>query len=92
MSENVLRLHKSAPADDVVSTLRRVADEIEAGEIEWPVTTAVLVLGHTDAEVPDGDDRVQQIYWQTYGMGSRTDVFTVRGVLATVLNSWSDDD
>ena len=90
----VVALHKPKPCDDVVSGLRGLADRIERGEIDWPVTTAVVVLGHTDAERPAGEDGVslQQNHWDTYGYGPRTDSFTVRGLLATVIhNDWGSD-
>lgn len=94
MAENVIRLHQDKPCQNVPATLRRIADEIEANEHgDWPVTTCIVVLGHTDAEVPmeDGSLR-QQNYWHTYGAGPRNDVFTVRGLMMTALNRWSDDD
>lgn len=89
----VVQLHKERPCNDVAATLRRVADRIEAGEHgDWPVTTCVIVIGHTDAEVP-GDDGIimQQNYWDTYGAGPRCDAFTVRGLLQTVLGRWGWD-
>lgn len=95
MSEtpNIIRLHKPQPCADVVATLRRVADTIEAGEHgDWPVTTAIVVLGHSDAEVPDGDDRLQRNYWTTYGAGPRADSFTMRGLLSSVMVRWTQDD
>lgn len=90
---SVLQLHKPAPCEDVVSTLRRIADDIEAGKHgDWPVTTAVVVLGHSDAETNDGDNRLQRSYWDTYGAGPRCDSFTVRGLLATVISRWNKDE
>ena len=89
----VLQLHKPAPCEDVVSTLRRIADDIEAGDHgDWPVSTAVVVLGHSDAEFNNGTDRIQQSYWTTYGAGPRADSFTVRGLLSTVISRWSHDE
>lgn len=71
--------------------LRKTADSIEAGEIDFPVTTAVLVLGHTDSERPEGGQLLQESFWQTFGFGPRTDSFTVRGLLNTVLTQWGHD-
>lgn len=83
----ILALHKSKPADDVTSSLRRLADIIESGEIEWPVTTCIVLLAHADAEIPSGDHELgQRSYWKMYGYGPRCDTFTVRGVIATALN------
>lgn len=88
----VLTLHKPAPADDIVRTLRLIADDIEAGKVEWPVTTAVLILGHTGVDRPEGDDeRWQEMFWRTYGVGPRSDAFTVRGLLATAIHHWGHD-
>lgn len=87
---SVVALHKPRPCEEVPATLRRIADEIDSGEYDWPITTAVLILGHTDAELPNGDgDLTQRNYWETYGMGPRADVFTVRGLLMPVLARWS---
>ena len=89
---NIISLIQPKSADDVVKALRKVADEIEAGDVEFPVTTCCVVLGHTDAEVTMGDgDLGQSIFWRTYGMGPRGDAFTIRGLLATVLNRWGHD-
>jgi hypothetical protein len=89
----ILQLHKPRPVDDVPETLRRIADEIEAGEVEWPVTTAIVVLGHTDAEVPvDGGALMQQNYWTSYAAGPRVDSFTCKGLLTSVLNRWNHGD
>lgn len=89
MTASVIQLHETPPCADAAATLRRIADDIEAGEHgDWPVTTAVLVIGHTDAEVPEGDVRVQRSYWHTYGAGPRCDVYTVRGLLMTAITRW----
>lgn len=94
MSENILQLHQPKPCNDVASSLRRLADQIEAGEHgDWPVTTCIVVLGHTDAEYPASDGMlVQSNHWGTYGFGPRTDIFTTRGLLATAIRNWGDDD
>lgn len=89
---SVVQLHKPHAVNDVTATLRRIADQIEAGEHgDWPVTTCVVLLGHTDGEVPQGEALVQQTYWSTYGAGPRTDIFTVRGLLASAINRWGHD-
>jgi hypothetical protein len=90
---NVVQLHQPKPLSDVVATLRRIADEIEAGEHgDWPVTTCVVVIGHSDSEVPVGDDTVNHRYfWQSYGIGPRHDVFTCKGLLAQALHKWGHD-
>lgn len=85
----VVQLHQPRAIDDVPATLRRIADEIEAGELDWPVTTAVVLLGHTDSERPASDGvLMQNNYWSTYGAGPRCDTFTVRGLMATALREW----
>lgn len=93
MTDNIIQLHQARPnADDVVKALRSIADEIEAGQLGFPATTAVLVIGHTDPEIACGDgDRGQNLYWSTFGMGPRNDTFTVRGLLMTALNRWGHD-
>lgn len=86
----VVALHKEKPCSDVTATLRRIADEIEAGDIPWPVTTAIVVLAHRD-EKPTGESSfLEHEQWQTYGFGPRCDTFTCRGVLATVIHRGFD--
>ena len=89
----VLQLHKPIPADDVVGGLRGLADSIEKGEIEWPVTTCVVCLGHTGSlSNPDTSGYVWQgVHWRTHGYGPRVDNFTVRGLLSTVIARWDDE-
>lgn len=83
---SVVALRQEKPCAEVSATLRRIADEIETGVIEWPVTTAVLVLAHRD-EKPAGESTfVEHEQWRTYGFGPRCDTFTCRGVLATVIH------
>jgi hypothetical protein len=79
--------------NDVVETLRRIADEIDACEHgDWPVTTCVVVIGHSDSEVPRGEEEViHSYYWQSYGFGPRHDNFTCRGLLGTALQKWGHD-
>jgi hypothetical protein len=88
---SIVALHKPKPCEDVVATLRRIADDIENDEVGWPVTTAVLVLGHTEAEVSVGGDLVQENHWETFGAGPRCDAYTVRGLLLTAATRWAND-
>jgi hypothetical protein len=89
----VVQLHQPKPCEDVVTTLRRIADQVEAGELGWPVTTAVLICGHTDSEVPMDDGALaEQAYWTTYAMGPRTSSFTVRGLVTSAMRRWNHDD
>lgn len=94
MSDNVVALRQARPCSNIPATLRRIADEIEADELGWPVTTAVLILGHTDAETstaPDGSYG-EQNYWTTFAAGPRTSTFTVRGLVASAMRNWNHDD
>ena len=90
----VVKLHQERPCSDVVFALRDIAKQIEDGEIEWPVTTAVLLLGHTGSEKPGGEEGEysEEMHWQSYGFGPRRDVFTCRGLMATCLNRWNHND
>jgi len=90
----VLQLHKPKPADDVVDGLRKLADSIEAGDIDWPVTTAIVVLGHTGSDSnPDENGHTwQSVHWRTHGYGPRTDNFTVRGLLMTAVTKWDNEE
>lgn len=90
LTSNVIELRSGIPDDDIAATLRRYADHIEVGDISFPVTTAILVLGHSETRnVSDGLEQTQ--FWETVPMGPRVDGFTVRGLLATVMNRWRDD-
>lgn len=90
---SVVSLHRDHPANDVVGSLRRLADEIEAGEHgDWPVTTCVVMLGHTDGERPVEDEQIEQrAYWDTRCFGIRSGVFTVRGLIASVMRKWGSE-
>lgn len=77
----IVKLHETFPAQDIPATLRRIADRIEAGEYGL-MTTAALCLGHT-SEKPDGEARFQRERYELFGIGPRTDMFTVRGLLLT---------
>ena len=90
----VLQLHKPKPCGDVVDGLRKLADQIETGDPDWPVTTCVVCLGHTGSET-NPDERgftYQAVRWRTHGYGPRTDNFTVRGLLATIGNRWDNEE
>lgn len=90
----ILQLHKPKPCDNVVDGLRRLVDEIEAGEFDWPVTTCIVALGHTGAEsAPDSDGLCyQEANWQTRGYGPRTDRFTSIGLLSTIITDWNSPE
>ena len=89
---SVVSLHQPKPLDNVADSLRRLADLLEAGEHgDWPVTSCVVLIGHTDAEIPSDGMHLQACYWQTYGYGPRTDTFTIRGLLATALRKWESE-
>lgn len=90
---SVVSLHQAKPFENVVESLRLLANRIEQGEVDWPVTTCVVIIGHTDSEIPDKETRMhyQQSYWETYGYGPRSDTFTVRGLLASALKNWEHE-
>ena len=90
---SVVQLHQERPCNDVSATLRRIADKIEAGEHgEWPVTTCIVLIGHTDSDIPmDKSVLCPRNHWSTYAAGPRADVFTVRGLLATCSKEWGQD-
>ena len=85
MMENVVSLAAARPDfEDVVATLRSIADDLEKGEIEMPVTTAVLLLGSTSQrKCEQCEDFEVGSSHIVYAMGPRTDPFTVRGLLTT---------
>lgn len=79
---NVVAIQKPFAPDDIPQTLRRIADEIEAGEHGlW--TTCLVVLGHTEASIADSGDKLQRDDYELFGCGPRCDIFTTRGLLLT---------
>lgn len=84
MSEDgkIVALHKPFEPDDISSTLRRIADEFEAGEYGL-MTTCLVVMGHTGDRPGDGAKLISERH-ELFGCGPRCDMFTVRGLLLTV--------
>jgi hypothetical protein len=79
---NVVPVTKpAATADDVVAGLRRIADQVEAGDFDL-VTSCAVVLGHTEEKPGDKPGFTvvgEQV--DVFGLGPRHDPFTVRGLL-----------
>jgi hypothetical protein len=79
---NVIELNKPAgTANDIVAGLRRIADDIEAGEYQL-MTSCAVVIGHTSERPGDkpGFTMLQERV-EVFGIGPRHDPFTVRGLL-----------
>lgn len=86
----VVSLKQRAPdANDVVKGLRNIADSIETGEIDFPISTAVVILGHTQILPSDEDVIATRAYWDTFALGPRCDEFTVRGLITTSAQEFS---
>ena len=83
MSEDpkVVQLHKPFAPDDMVDGLRKLADQIEAGEYGLR-TTCLVVLGHT-ADKPGESSKEEEVEYDVFGYGPRCDTFTTRGLLLT---------
>jgi hypothetical protein len=79
---NITPIRKPFAPDEIPATLRRIADDIEAGEFGLR-TTCVVVLGHTDERLMDNGDKLQSDDFDVFGAGPRCDTFTVRGLLLT---------
>lgn len=78
----IVALHKPFAPDDIPATLRRIADEIEAGE-HGLKTTCLVVLGHTEERPLEDGDKLQSDEFTVFGCGPRCDAFTTRGLLLT---------
>lgn len=74
-------LHPERNADDIVTALRAIANDIEAG-VHGLCTTAVVVIGHTNSR-PAEDGELVSYHHEVFGAGPRHDPFTVRGLLFT---------
>ena len=80
---SVTPIAKPFAPDEIPATLRRIADDLEAGKFGL-MTTCVVALGHTSDRPMDNGDRLQQERHELFGCGPRCDAFTVRGLLLTV--------
>jgi hypothetical protein len=80
---NIVSIAKPFAPDDIPSTLRRIADEIEADKYGLS-TTCLVVLGHTEGAVVESGDKMQRERYELFGCGPRCDAFTTRGLLLTV--------
>lgn len=69
-------------APDIVAGLRGLADMLEAGAIAIPVTTCIVVMGHSES-TPEGP----KAYQSKWVLGPRADPFTVSGLLTVALAS-----
>lgn len=83
---SVVTLHKTPPQHDVVAGLRNLADKIERGEELDIVTTCVVMLGHTSDRLLENGDMERGSDYSLYSLGPRSDAFTVRGLMSTMLN------
>jgi hypothetical protein len=84
----LVQLHRSAPQDDIVGGLRNLADQIEAGQVEGMdvITTVVVALGHTCAKPIENGLIEHAVDYEMFSWGPRKDLFTVRGLLASICN------
>lgn len=87
---SVVELRKEPEWRDIPATLRRIADEIEAGEHECSIAVLVLADERTIKQRDGG--MVHEHGWRTYGMGNAESQFVAKGVLATALNRFDSDE
>ena len=80
---NITPIKKPFAPDDIVGGLRKLADQIEAGDYGLR-TTCLVVLGHTGESMDCSGDRVHGSDYEMFGYGPRCDTFTTRGLLLTV--------
>lgn len=85
---SVVELRPALGCDDIVTALRGIADEVEAGAYSFTPTTAVVVLG-LETERRDRRGITNGYQWQTHGLG-KTSFFTAKGLLAAALNQFDD--
>ena len=86
MSEPI-SIIRAYPQDDIVGGLRNLADQIEAGEVEDVdvISTVVVCFGHARVTpLPDGELE-HDIVSSYRAWRPRKDMFTIRGLLATIL-------
>jgi hypothetical protein len=80
---NITPIKKPFAPDDIPAGLRKLADQIEAGEYGLR-TTCLVVLGHTGERLDGDGDKVHGSDYEMFGYGPRCDTFTTRGLLLTV--------
>lgn len=80
---NIVPIQKPFAPDDIVGGLRKLADQIEAGDYGLR-TTCLVVLGHTGDSIDGNGDKVHGSDYEMFGYGPRCDTFTTRGLLLTV--------
>ena len=85
MTDNIVAIKKPFAADDVVKGLRKIADEIEAGEYGFPVTTCIVLIGNTYQTNRTAEGVSEMADSEYFALGPRTDLFTCRGLIATGL-------
>lgn len=83
---NVVELPLARDCHDIATTLRNIADDIEAGAYDFDPDMAVVVLGR-DNERMTTDGPVLSFNWQTHGLG-KCGYFAAKGLLASAINSF----
>ena len=79
---SVVPIRQPVGAENIPATLRRIADHLETGE-HGLVTTCLVVTGHTTDRPAEDGQIMQAGTFDLFGLGPRTDIFTVRGLLLT---------
>lgn len=88
MDDKIVKLLQPGTDLEVVQALREIARQIEAGEIDFPVSSCVVVIGHTERHNdPGGDDFLDQHYCEIYSSGPRCDTFTSLGLIEAAKHS-----
>lgn len=84
----VVELHPKLGADDIVIGLRKIADEIEAGQYRMQPNMCAVVLGcETTRRDMDGHRVFHD--WQTHGLGERcASIFATRGLLLSAASAF----
>jgi hypothetical protein len=80
---NIVSISKPFAPDDICAGLRKLADQVEAGEYGLK-TTCLVVLGHTEDRPESNGDKTHCSDYEMFGYGPRCDTFTTRGLLLTV--------
>ncbi len=88
---SVITQLRPEPAGDVVKALRKIADQLEQGDFGEPISTALLILGHTGGAQPKpGGGYTRSLATRVYAMGTRTDPFTIRGLVEVAFSGAYD--
>lgn len=81
----LLELHPSRDADDIVKGLRNIADQIESGDYPFNPDTIIVVTALQSSRRMIGAERFTAEF-ETHSLGVHSGFYETKGILAAALN------